>query len=1134
MVLSIEGKLDVAAKGQTTWKAATTNQTLRAGDRVRTGNRSRAALRWSDLGVVRVNELTTLEIQPPGKTGNKPELDLKSGAAYFFSREKPSEIQFRTPVASGAIRGTEFNLSVAEDGATELALVDGAVDLANAQGSVTLAGGELGSVAPGQAPRKTAMLDATSIIQWALYYPAVVDADELKLSEGEQKELADSLKAYRAGDLLAALAAYPEQRTAASEAGKVYHAALLLAVGQAAAAEREIQAVGSRSEVAFAVRELIGVVKSQPAHKRSGIFTASEWLAASYSRQSKSDLAGALKAAKAAAAQSPNFGFAWVRVAELEFSFGRTKEALSALDKGLSLSPRHAQGLALKGFLLAAQGRTGAAAEQFEQAIALDPALGNAWLGRGLVKFNRGRSREGREDLQVAATLEPNRSMLRSYLGKAFLQTWDDKHAAKELALASKLDPNDPTPWLYSALLAEQQNQPNDAIADLEKSKQLNENRSVFRSRLLLDQDQAVRGANLASIYRDAGLRDAGVQEAARAVNSDYANFSAHLFLSSSFDALRDPKSINLRYETPWYSELLLANLLAPVGGGNLSQNISQQEYARLFEGRHHGLFSATEYSSQGDWRQVASQYGNFGHTAYSFDAYYTSLNGDRPNNDLDALNLAIRVKQELTPQDSLFLQLSYLDRTAGDLAQYYSQSSASSTVRVREKQLPNFLLGYHHEWSPGNHTLFLASRFDDTLEISDPAPSFLWLRTAVSPFTGATNVSLRNPSFLQQAYKSKLAAYSAELQQIWQTERQTLVAGVRMQIGWPETRSTLNQQTPFDPEPTALIAQNFEPELNRASVYAYENFKLLDNLRLTAGLSYDHLSYPVNVDTAPISSAEDDTDKVSPKVGLVWSPCQWTHLRGSYTRSLGGVFFDNSIRLEPVQVAGFNQAFRSLVPESVAGLVPGTEFETFGLGWDQSFPTRTYLTVQAEWLQSDGTRTLGVLTNSDIFVPTADSASSTRQSLDFEERSLLVALNQLVGKEWAFGARYKLTEADLETRSLDISPSLSGAGVLNQDVAATLHQVTLFANYNHRCGFFGEFGAVWSQQSNRRYAPDIPGDDFWQFNLYLGYRFKLRHAEARLGLINLNDRDYRLNPLTLYNELPRQRAVTCSFKFYF
>src|SRR5689334_14008599 len=89
-VLAIEGKLDVAAKGAAAWTAARTNQVLQAGDRVRTGSRSRATLRWSDLSVVRVNELTTLELAPPAKDGGKAQLDLKSGAAYFFSREKPS------------------------------------------------------------------------------------------------------------------------------------------------------------------------------------------------------------------------------------------------------------------------------------------------------------------------------------------------------------------------------------------------------------------------------------------------------------------------------------------------------------------------------------------------------------------------------------------------------------------------------------------------------------------------------------------------------------------------------------------------------------------------------------------------------------------------------------------------------------------------------------------------------------------------------------------------------------------------------------------------------------------------------------------------------------------------------------
>src|SRR5262249_14844010 len=160
---------------------------LNVGDRLRTGLRSRATLRWSDLSVLRVDELTSLELQPPDKAKDKPQLELKSGATYLFSREKPEEIQFRTPAASGAIRGTDFNLAVREDGQTVLSLIEGEVLLTNSLGGETLRSGEQGLVAQNQAPRKSPLLDAINVIQWALYYPAVTDPDELGLSASEKE-----------------------------------------------------------------------------------------------------------------------------------------------------------------------------------------------------------------------------------------------------------------------------------------------------------------------------------------------------------------------------------------------------------------------------------------------------------------------------------------------------------------------------------------------------------------------------------------------------------------------------------------------------------------------------------------------------------------------------------------------------------------------------------------------------------------------------------------------------------------------------------------------------------------------------------------------------------------------------------
>ena len=187
MLVTVSGKVEVAPRGQTVWTPGHANQVLELGDRLRTGKNSRATLRLSNLSVLRVYELTTLEIQPPDQAGHRPVLGLESGAAYFFNRDKPSETQFRTPSASGAIRGTEFNIAVANNGRMELALLDGQVDLTNNQGTLQVQSGQEAVVDPGKAPKKMALINAVNTIQWTLYYPAILDPDELGLSADTTK-----------------------------------------------------------------------------------------------------------------------------------------------------------------------------------------------------------------------------------------------------------------------------------------------------------------------------------------------------------------------------------------------------------------------------------------------------------------------------------------------------------------------------------------------------------------------------------------------------------------------------------------------------------------------------------------------------------------------------------------------------------------------------------------------------------------------------------------------------------------------------------------------------------------------------------------------------------------------------------
>jgi tetratricopeptide (TPR) repeat protein len=1143
-VAAIQGTVEVARAGQAVWDLASTQQPycrLHPGDQIRTKDRSRAMVRLSDLTVVELGPKGHFELLPLAE--RKAGIGVFRGLLYLFHRDKPGEFYFRTPTASPVIRGTEFNLEVAEDGATALHLLEGQVALTNDLGQLELRSGEAGMVQSARPPRRMAALEAVNVIQWTLYYPAVLDLEELRLSAEEQKALADSLAAYRRGDLLAALGAYPAARQPASDAERVYLAALLLGVGEVSNAEGLLSSLSGSDErsirLAAALRTLVAAVKFQPmppeAKAPGSPRLASTLLAESYYHQSRFELEAALSAARSAVEQAPGFAFGWARVAELEFSFGRTRRALDAVDRALKLAPRHAPALAVKGFLLAAQNRIGSALAQFDEAIAADAALGNAWLGRGLGHIRQGNARQGAADLLVAAALEPNRALLRSYLGKAFSQSGDDGRALRELERARQLDPHDPTAWLYSALLNQQRNRINDAIRDLERSQDLNDNRQLYRSRLLLDEDRAVRQANLAGMYQDAGSFEQSVREAARAVSSDYANYSAHLFLANSYAQLRDLDPINLRYETVTLSEYLVAQLLSPVGGSALSPYVSQQDYSRLFERQGFGISSATEYLSQGDWRQRGVQYGTFANGDYALDAYYATQNGQRPNNDFDLLSLSAAARVQVSPQDTVFVQAVRTEFESGDLRQFYefyAPTNFHPGLRIKELQEPNLFAGYHHQWGPGSHTLALFSWLNDDFRLSDTNIFVPTLRRDEQGIFGRLADVFSAFGDRQEAV---FTAYSAELQQIWQTANNTLVVGGRYQDGDTESDVTLAKTPPsFGTYPPG--GQHVETELRRGVVYAYDHWNVVEPLWLIGGVSYDWLSFPENIDVPPVNDRQTEKDRVSPKAGVVWLPTKDMVLRGAYTRSLGGLYYDNSARLEPTHVAGFNQAFRSLIPEYIAGIAPGAEFETADLDFSWRLPTGTYLGVGGEWLWSDADREIGVFDSSTTAFPQI-SASNTLQRLEFEERSLTANINQLIGRDWSLGVRYRVSEAELRQRLVQVlsdlrSGSLPPSRVPEsiQDDWALLHQLILQVNYSHPCGFFAQAQALWYAQDNRNH----PDEDFWQFNVFAGYRFARRRVELLVGGLNLTDQDYRLNPINLYAELPRERTLVVSGKFNF
>ena len=1132
-LLEISGKVEISLAADNAWRAAKANDLLRPGDRLRTGADSRAMLRLSDKSVIRIDQSTLLEIMPPAQPAGKSRFRLQVGALFFLNREKPADIEFDTPLATGAIRGTEFLLAVAQAGGdTTLALYDGAVELRRGAETISLASGQQAVMRPGRPAAIGPALPARNLIQWTFYYPGVLNPSELQFNDTERGTMANSLTAYRDGDLLGALAALPDAALVQSDSARAFRAGLKLAVGRVDDAEQLLARLPAEFPPARALREVIAATRFDPEPTQAPLEregrSSSEWLAHSYYLQSQSHLPEALVAARRAVERSGDFGFAWTRVAELEFSFAHRGAARKALAEARRLSPRNANVFVVEGFISLEEHNPHAALERFDKALTLDASLGQAWLGRSLAHEQLHDAEEGRRDLQAAAALEPQRSLFRSYLGKAFSQARDDALAEKDLRLARQFDPADPTPWLYSALHHQQVNQINDSVSELERSIELNDNRSIFRSRLLLDRDRAIRTADLAAIYDEAGLSEVSRLEASRSVSEDYANFSGHLFLARSLQAREDPNSYDLRFETPRQSELLVANLLAPIGGANLSQLLSQQAHLQYFDPKPFGLSSLTEYSSRGDWDQSGTAFGTIGRFSYALDSQYLSHNGQRPNNDLEQTRYIFSASQQITPNDSVYAQVGLFKSESGDVAQHYDPTNANLGLRVKEKQEPTFYAGYHHEWSPGLHTLFLVGHLRDHLALTSSDPGILFL-----PQSGGSIIDIGLQPYRRLSFESEFDLTSVDLQQIWEIQHHAVIFGARYQHGSVDNTASLEPLLPSPP-----IGEPAQLDLERISGYAYYQFRPISRLRLTGGVSYDEVTVPQNADLPPLSDGEMKRSLLAPKAAIEFEPWRGGHLRGAYTRSLGGLYFDNSVRLEPTQLAGFTTAYRSLIPESVDGLVPGTKFETWGAGFEQSFPSSTYVGVEGDILESHGERGYGAVSNLGFPPKVPDTAAVTRQTLKFRERAVSAYLNQLVGHNWSLGANYTLSEAKRDSSFPDVpasAPSLphfaQGQEPLLGQQRAVLGHLQLSAIFNHPAGFFGQWHSGYFHQSNFHYQPSLAGDSFWQHDLFIGYRFPHRLAELRFGILNLTDQDYRLNPLNLQNELPRGRTFTASLR---
>ena len=664
------------------------------------GDRSRVAVQLINDAVLRIDQSTSIRlVNITGKTDERSWIDLVSGALHSISRQ-PWLLKVTTPHLKGDIDGTEFYVQ-AEDDRSLLIVLEGRVLVSTDKGRLTVASGQAVTAEAGQAPVFRTVVRPRDAVQWALYYPPLLylRPDEFPPGPGWQGMVRQSIEFYLRGDRQKAfegIATVPE--TVRDPRFFAYRASLLLAVGRVDEAGADLKralSLAPNDSKALALQSIIAVAQNEKDKAlnvarravEAAPGSATALIALSYARQAGFDLEGARASLEKAVQLDPKNALAWARLAELRSSFGRLEQGLKAAEKAVILEPDLSRTQTVLGFTYLTEVKTTQAKEAFDKAIAFDQADPLPRLGLGLAKIREGDLDEGRREIEVAASLDPNNSIVRSYLGKAYYEEKRMPLDEQQYIIAEELDPKDPTPWFYDAIAKQTTNRPVEALQDIEKAIELNDNRAVYRSRLSLDSDLAARSASLARVYTDLGFQQLALVEGWKSVNTDPTNFSAHRFLADSYSALP-------RHEIARVSELLQSQLLQPINTTPIQPHLAESNLF-LISGGGPGALSFNEFNplfnrngltlqssglvgenSTYGGEDVAS--GIYQKASFSVGAFHFTTDGFRENADQTDDIANAFVQRELSPQTSVQAEYRHRNVEHGDI----QPSSCINSVR--------------------------------------------------------------------------------------------------------------------------------------------------------------------------------------------------------------------------------------------------------------------------------------------------------------------------------------------------------------------------------------------------------------------------------------------------------------------
>jgi tetratricopeptide (TPR) repeat protein len=414
------------------------------------------------------------------------------------------------------------------------------------------------------------------------------------------------------------------------------------------------------------------------------------------------NLPGAIQDFQTALAIDPHFLEAYIYLAKIWLGSDYLDRARKTIEHARRLAPDNGEVLSIAGFVRLAFRDFEGARLLFTRAIELSPSLGEPHLGMGIYAFRYRQMDRGLSEMLLATLLEPRLSSYQSELGKALYQVRAFPKALEVYDYAKTLDPNDPTPHLYKGIALTDLNRPGEAIQEINRSIELNDNRAVYRTRLALDRDLAVRNFNLSKSFLQLGLGDWAYRKAVTSVQKDPTNPSAYLFLAGAFGASRNRLGSGL-------SALLLYRLLSPANQNTFSQGLIGQstiDYTPMYEMPY---FRVLTQGSIGCWpnrnaitENSVEAYGGRPGLALDVAGFYNEDQGFRDKNgggkNYSSINSA---KWEPTVKNSFLGGFTYYDAELGDtrnLTDFGYQPAPYYRQYYHSKQ---YELGYVHRFNP-------------------------------------------------------------------------------------------------------------------------------------------------------------------------------------------------------------------------------------------------------------------------------------------------------------------------------------------------------------------------------------------------------------------------------------------------